>query len=191
MPGRQAVLLGATHMERSRAGTDGGTFPPREPELSCTSAPPRARGSKRSDRRPLPAGTASSGRMITCVVNAPLIWKDGTLGRDLAGLLRATVGVRSGRATQHRPRIRGRGGGPAWPDARRARATGGDPGARPGDHRGPANSSRCSSRSSSWSPARTVGYEALTRFRRRPPPRPLVRGRRDGGHRGPAWRSPR
>jgi EAL domain-containing protein (putative c-di-GMP-specific phosphodiesterase class I) len=78
LPGRQAVLLGATHMDEIRAEL-GSTFPPRRAELLYERA---GVGPWIETRRPetAPARRGIFGPDITCIVNAPLIWKDGTLG---------------------------------------------------------------------------------------------------------------
>jgi EAL domain-containing protein (putative c-di-GMP-specific phosphodiesterase class I) len=78
MPGRQAVLLGATHMREIPRGITG-VFPPERARQLCerAAAGPWIEG-KRPDTAPEQGGIF--GPDVACVVNAPLLWKDGTLG---------------------------------------------------------------------------------------------------------------
>ena len=78
MPGRQAVLLGATQMQEIPRGLTG-AFPPQRTEqlYEFAGAGPWIE-TKRPDTAPTQGGVF--GPEIACVVNAPLMWKDGTLG---------------------------------------------------------------------------------------------------------------
>ena len=78
MPGRQVVLLGGTHTEEIPRGLTG-AFPPARAEqlYELAGAGPWIEA-KRPDTAPARGGIF--GPDVTCVVNAPLIWKDGTLG---------------------------------------------------------------------------------------------------------------
>jgi EAL domain-containing protein (putative c-di-GMP-specific phosphodiesterase class I) len=78
MPGRKAVLLGATHMQEIPRGTTG-TFPPERARQLYERA---GEGPWIETERPAtaPARDGIFGPNVTCVVNTPLMWKDGTLG---------------------------------------------------------------------------------------------------------------
>jgi len=78
MPDRQAVLLGATHMEEIPRGL-AGVFPTARARQLYEHA---TAGPWIEATRPdtAPAGRSVFGPEITCVVHAPLTWKDGTLG---------------------------------------------------------------------------------------------------------------
>ena len=78
MPGRQAVLLGATHMKEIPRGLTGAFPPERTRQLYELAGTGPWIETKRPDTAP--AGRSVFGPEIACVVNAPLIWKEGTLG---------------------------------------------------------------------------------------------------------------
>ena len=78
MPGRQAVLLGATHMKEIPRGLTGAFPPERTGQLYELAGAGPWIETKRPDTAPTRGGIF--GPEIACVVNAPLIWKDGTLG---------------------------------------------------------------------------------------------------------------
>ncbi|HEX7490524.1 MAG TPA: EAL domain-containing protein [Candidatus Limnocylindrales bacterium] len=78
MPDRQAVLLGATHMKEVPRGITG-VFPlDRGHELHDRAEAGPWIETRRPDTTPTQQGIF--GPEVTCVVHAPLIWKDGTLG---------------------------------------------------------------------------------------------------------------
>ncbi len=78
MPGRQAVLLGTTHTQDVPRGI-ADVFPPeRAKELYERAGAGPWVETKRPDTTPERGGLF--GPDIACVVNAPLIWKDGTVG---------------------------------------------------------------------------------------------------------------
>jgi EAL domain-containing protein (putative c-di-GMP-specific phosphodiesterase class I) len=78
MPGPQAVLLGATHMKEVPRGITG-VFPlERGQELHRRAEAGPWIETRRPDSAPTQRGIF--GPEVTCVVHAPLIWKDGTLG---------------------------------------------------------------------------------------------------------------
>ena len=78
MPARQAVLLGATHMQQIPRGLTG-VFPSERTEQLYERA---GAGPWIETQRPdsAPEGQSIFGAGVACVVNAPLMWKDGTLG---------------------------------------------------------------------------------------------------------------
>jgi EAL domain-containing protein (putative c-di-GMP-specific phosphodiesterase class I) len=78
MPGQKAVLLGATHMQEIPRGL-AGVFPPERTKQLYEHA---GAGPWIEAERPAsaPAQGGIFGPEITCVVNAPLMWKDGALG---------------------------------------------------------------------------------------------------------------
>ena len=78
MPGRQALLLGATHMPEIPRGLTGAFPAERARQLYERAASGPWIETERPDAAPARAGIF--GPEITCVVNAPLTWKDGTLG---------------------------------------------------------------------------------------------------------------
>ena len=78
MPGRQAVLLGATHMQEIPRGLTGAFPPERTKQLYEHAAAGPWIEKERPDTAPTRGGIF--GPEISCVVNAPLSWKDGTLG---------------------------------------------------------------------------------------------------------------
>jgi EAL domain-containing protein (putative c-di-GMP-specific phosphodiesterase class I) len=78
MPNRQAVLLAATHMQEIPRGLTG-VFPSeRAKQLYERATVGPWIEAKRPDTAPV--GRSIFGPEITCVVHAPLTWKDGTLG---------------------------------------------------------------------------------------------------------------
>jgi EAL domain-containing protein (putative c-di-GMP-specific phosphodiesterase class I) len=78
MPGQQAVLLGATHMQEVPRGLTGAFPPARTKQLYERAGVGPWIETKRPDSAP--EGRSVFGPEIACVVNAPLIWKEGTLG---------------------------------------------------------------------------------------------------------------
>jgi EAL domain-containing protein (putative c-di-GMP-specific phosphodiesterase class I) len=78
MPGRQAVLLGATHMREIPRGLSGAFPTERANELYLRSDEGPWIETARPSTAPQRGGIF--GPDVTCVVNAPLIWRDGALG---------------------------------------------------------------------------------------------------------------
>ena len=78
MPGQQAVLLGATHMQGIPRGLTGAFPPERTRQLYERAGAGPWIETKRPESAPTQGGIF--GPEIACVVNAPLIWKEGTLG---------------------------------------------------------------------------------------------------------------
>ncbi len=78
MPGRQAVLLAGTHVQEIPRGLTGAFPPERTKQLYELAGAGPWIETKRPDTAPAQGGIF--GPEIACVVNAPLIWNEGTLG---------------------------------------------------------------------------------------------------------------
>ncbi len=78
MPGRQAVLLGGTHTKEIPRGLTGAFPPERTNQLYERAGTGPWIETERPDTAPTRGGIF--GPEISCVVHAPLIWKEGTLG---------------------------------------------------------------------------------------------------------------